>query len=187
MCKHKSTFNNLYTNPTDQQIGRLITYLEIFNSQKPEKSIFTLLANVFRLYAQAMDARFRHDCFLSLWQIAENLLLAEEFGGNTKTISKRLKHFSSYISTYAPGINYTIEYLAEKRNSIVHKGETDVSDEEIKIIKMHCDILMKWIIDKSSKLKTISHLSAYYRLKDKSHKEITVLRDTLDFILESSQ
>lgn len=166
---------NLTWNKKQQAIfKRLIKQLA--NVPEKENSI-NVLSDCLRLYSQAMEVIENHNCFLSLWQLAESLTRSETSGGQTKLVLSRLVWHHSTAQTALHGLDITnsISDLANKRNQIVHKGVDRVQNADINLLKSLCDLGINWISEKSKKLKTLNHLDEFYRLRtspDKLRKAI---------------
>ena len=178
------TFNKSFYRLTKVEVDRFNTNINIFARKPEESSILDLVYNSLALYIKALDTRFKYEIFLSFWQLSEMLLLSYQFGGKTEIMSKRFKFFSNKMKTYSCGINYSIEALAEKRNSIVHNGNTNVLYCEIQLIKIICAYIINWLIKESKGLKTVNHLELFYKYKDSNNSDIHNLNDVLTYIVK---
>jgi hypothetical protein len=165
------TYNTL--NPKQKQKDSLVNIFEIFHS-KPiqERSFTTLLADIFSLYAQAMDSIYNHNCLLSLWQICERICCAETFGGNTKKIIKRLTWHSERINLAGSGWSKALEAIANKRNNIVHRGDTFVDQEEIDVLRIIVNSTIRWLLSLHKELQTEEQLEGYYEARTLSNTDL---------------
>jgi hypothetical protein len=98
--------------------------------QEPEpQSTLSLIADCLRLYSQAMDARFKHLCFLGFWQLAEAITHSESVGGKTDKVAERLAWHGTEIGLKGSGYQETLVVLGKKRNNIVHRGIHEIEDD----------------------------------------------------------
>ncbi|MBU0473947.1 MAG: hypothetical protein KKF62_07255 [Bacteroidetes bacterium] len=141
-----------------------------------------LLVSCMRLYSDAMDGYYRYNQFLGLWTIAEAICLSEDFGGESKKVSKRLAWFGQDIGLVATGYTNILDSLSYKRNDLVHKGISEIYDDDINHLKYAIDTALLWLYRSVSKFKTIQHLLQYYRLKDLSNTELTAIDETISII-----
>lgn len=154
----------------------------ILKSEYSPNSSKQLLFSCLRLYSDAMDGYYYYNQFLSLWNIAEVICLSDDFGGETKKVSKRLAWFGKDIDLASTGISNILDSLASKRNDLVHKGFSDINEDDINHLKFAIDIALLWLYKSLSKFKTIQHLSHYYRLRDTNRKELNVISETISII-----
>lgn len=176
------TFNNKYTLVKREQMEKFHNNLALFEQYPKLNSTNELILNSLVLYIKALDARFNYEIFLSFWQLAEILMNSELFGGQTKIMATRFKHFSRKLIADEIGLDYSIDALAEKRKAIVHSGHTTVSNGEIKLIKILCDLMISWMIGVSNNLKTVNHLDDYFKFKDFSDNKLSTLYNVLEYI-----
>lgn len=152
-----------------------------------DETLYFLLVDCLRLYAQALDEENRHRCLLGLWQLAEAITQAESSGGKTETVVKRLAWLGKRLDLVESGYSFILTALAEKRNDIAHRGIHDVTDRDINTLKLACEVALTWLIEHSKKLPTIAHLNhfySWYTRGDKDIKDVGMLTDTLKFIQE---
>ena len=132
-----------YPETVHNVIKKLSSYIR---SMPDDKDIATVISNMFFLYRQAMITRYNYDCFLKLWQILESIFLGERFGGQAEKILEKLIWLSEDKTLFKFSIIESLKSLKDKRNSIVHKGEVIVSDDEINLLKYVCESTMNWIL-----------------------------------------
>ena len=80
-----------------------------------------LMADVLRLYSQAMDSPHEHDCFLGFWRCAERLTLADDRDSN-KTVIARLVAVLATSEIDTTGMTTVLTRLSHMRNDYVHRG-----------------------------------------------------------------
>lgn len=154
----------------------------VFRKEVKKGSIEILLGDSIRLYSQAMDEPKHHNCFLGLWQMLERMCCSDLSGGNTKEIINRLKFYRPNFNLIGSGYFYYMEELADKRNNIVHRGVHQINEEDINILKVICEIVLKWIIDNRKEIKTEHHLDEYYRMKNVDDHKLIAKADMISFI-----
>ena len=156
--------------------------LRLFKNRPGEKSTLSVLADSLRLYSQALDAKYRYNCFLSLWQALEAISVSEFVGGSTEKIKKRIIWHTEKYKLVGTGLKETFEVLSEKRNNLVHRGIDNIDQDDINILKIVCETALKWIIEEHNNLKTKLHLNEFYRLRTSSEKEIEAISDCIKYI-----
>jgi hypothetical protein len=156
--------------------------LRLFKNKPDEKSTLSVLANSLRLYSQALDAKYRYNCFLSLWQALEAISVSEFVGGSTEKIKKRIIWHTEKYKLVGTGLKETLEVLSDKRNNLVHRGIDNIDQDDINILKIVCETALKWIIEEHNNLKTKLHLNEFYRLRTSSEKEIEAISDCIKYI-----
>lgn len=160
----------------------------IFKEESTDNhSLYSLLIDCLRLYAQAVDAEYRHSCLLGLWQLAEAITQAQTVSGKTEVVVNRLSWLGEQLDLVASGYFLTLSSLATKRNDIVHRGLHDVSDRDINTLKLACERALLWLIQHREDLPTKMHLDRYYRLREVGNAHIEVFSDTLKFIQKERQ
>jgi hypothetical protein len=117
-----------------------------------------------------------------LWNIAEAICLSDEFGGNSKEVAKRLAWFGRNIGLESTGYSNIMESLSHKRNNLVHRGKSDIDEDDINHLKFAIDTALLWLYQSLSKLKTISHLSQYYRMRDLHKFNLNAINETISII-----
>jgi len=130
-----------------------------------EGSTLSAVADALRLYGQAADARLPHRQLLGLWQVAEAVVLSTTFKGDTKTVCRRLVSFvDEWSNIDTRGMPRTLDAIADKRNSIVHRGlHGNTEPEDVVIQKAVCDTAIRWLTRNASRFPTPMHLEEYYR------------------------
>ena len=76
----------------------------------------------------------------------------------------------------------TLKIFADKRNTIVHRGISNIIDEDINIIKTICEIAFTWLYSEHKKIKTKLQLNEFYRLHTLSNKEIKAAMDNIKYL-----
>lgn len=155
---------------------RTLQSIPLINSSKQ------LLVSCMRLYSDAMDGYYRYNQFLGLWNIAEAICLSEDFGGESSKVAKRLAWFGKDIGLVATGYYSILDALACKRNSLVHKGISEIKDDDINHLRFAIDTALLWLYRSVSKIKTVQHLSHYYKLKDLGNSELIAINETIGII-----
>jgi hypothetical protein len=156
--------------------------LRLFKNEPDEKSTLSVLANSLRLYSQALDAKYLYNCFLSLWQALEAISVSEFIGGKTEKIKRRIIWYTEKYKLVGTGLRETLEVLSEKRNNLVHSGINNIDQDDVNILKIVCEIALKWIIEEHNNLKTKLHLNEFYLLRTSSKKEIEAISDCIKYI-----
>lgn len=152
-----------------QQFKSIITLLK---GDKPKGSIDELIIDALRLYHEAMASRYKDTVFIRLWQIAEAITLSENTGGKTDKVIARLKwHFNN---EEIPGnnIDFTLQGLKKKRNTLVHKGIDEVDSDDINALKSLCDSAIEWLIKNRKKIENKNQLELFYEYRTISKKRI---------------
>ncbi len=168
---------NVISDFDKKRYSRIRSYCNIFRNDTHESQIVMLLADSLRLYAQAMDQKLPHMCFMGLWQMAELLTLSRNFGGNTKTICKRLGmicHDPNYSNLNILSI---LGIYADKRNSIVHRGIHEVEEDDVNILKYYCEIAFNWLLQRRDDICTVTHLEYLYSIKNLTEEQINMRED----------
>jgi hypothetical protein len=136
----------------------------LHNMPKPNSTL-ELITNCLRLYAQAMDARFEHLCFLGLWQLAEAITRSETIGGKTDDVVKRLAWHREQTDLAGSGFTETLNSFGKMRNQIVHKGIHLVDENDVNILKFICDLALYWLIGVHESLPTM--VKSHYFCKNR--------------------
>lgn len=150
--------------------------------QPPQDSTLAVLADSFRLYAQAMDARFNYGCFLGLWQLAEAMTLSKVFGGDVDKVVSRLSWHEHRLKLVGSGVRESLGILKEKRNDIVHRGIHKITEEEVNFFKLLCDHVLLWLLRESKTLVTRLHLEQFYKLRDQSKKNLAAMKGCINYV-----
>lgn len=154
-----------------------------FQTKPKEGSILALLANCFKLYANAVETNNIQYRFLTFWQIAEELALSNNFKGSTMKVLSRIMHLiekknSQGVTSMIP----ILESLPNKRNDLVHRGHQDFDDLEINCLKQVVEWCIIWLLHRLEDISTIQHLEIYYNYKDKGNVEIQNIKDIMEFL-----
>lgn len=169
-----STWNKNQT----KTFKKLLT--QLISKQEEDKTV-NILADSLRLYAQAMESIHNHNCFLSLWQLAESLTRSDTFNGQTKIVLSRLAWHYSTANTAIRGLDVmnSINELPNKRNKIVHKDIDRIQNTDINLLKSLCDLGIKWLSEQTKQLKTTNHLDEFYRLRTSPEKQRKAIIETV--------
>lgn len=141
-----------------------------------------LLVSCLRLYSDAMDGYYYYNQFLSLWNIAEAICLSGDFGSESKKVANKLAWFGKDIGLVATGISNIMDSLSDKRNDLVHRGLSDINEDDINHLKFAIDMALLWLYRSLTKFKTLKHLSHYYRLRDTNKTELNAISETISII-----
>ncbi|KUO58452.1 hypothetical protein APF79_05980 [bacterium BRH_c32] len=190
---HKNEFDGTTFNVQDYKIVTNFKFtpkhikvmkrnIRVLKSKPIHNSSKQLLVSCMRLYSDAMDGYYRYNQFLGLWNIAEAICLSEEYGGKSETVSKRLAWFGRDIGLVASGYSNILDSLSSKRNDLVHKGISEIDDEDINHLKFAIDTALLWLYKSTKKFKTVRHLLHYYRFKDINKIELTAIDETIRII-----
>jgi hypothetical protein len=148
----------------------------------PVNSTKQLLFSCMRLYSDAMDGYYYYNQFLSLWIIAEAICLSEEYGGESTKVAKKLAWFGKNVGLASTGYSNILDSLSHKRNNLVHKGTEEIDENDINHLKFAIDTALLWLYRALPKLKTISHLSHFYRMRDLGKTELNSIKETVSII-----
>lgn len=171
---------------TNERFASIRKNARFLCQESDSKSIESLIADCLRLYSQAMDARFRYECFLGFWQLAEAITRAETFGGSTDKVVARIAWHGEKTGLIGSGYRETLHALSKKRNDIVHRGIHEVEDEDVNILKLACEVALAWLVRQRKSLPTKTHLDQFYRLREVNSTELQALRDCIKHIESAS-
>lgn len=161
----------------------LINILNIFSKKGLKtKSFSSLLADIFRLYSQAMDSIYSYDCLMNLWQMCERMTCADNLNGSTKEVVRRLSWHSERLSLAGSGWSESLKMLADKRNDIVHRGFTFVEDREIDLLRTVTNSTLRWLLSLSKELNTERQLEEYYQMRTLSSSELALKKSVITLI-----
>ena len=170
---------------TEDFVATLRRNIGSLSSQALQNSTESLLTDVLRLYAQAMDARYNYSCLLGLWQIAEAIAQPVAPSGNTDQIAKRLGFLGRETGFVASGWEYSLTAIGKRRNQIVHRGVQDVSEEEVTILKVAVDTAIGWLFHVRKRLPTRNHLEVFHRHRTLCDSALETIQAAAGFIRES--
>jgi len=166
-----------------QGFNQIVKVAKRFASPPDKRSTNALLADAFRLYAQALDEPFRHTCLLGLWQMAEALTLSNR--GDTKIVCARLAAAVEKRMQPPPtGLSKILEDIANKRNRMVHCGIHDVDDDDINILKLICEMALWSVMQATDKLPTKEHLSHFLTLSCRTTTDLRTMGEALKWVFE---
>ncbi len=162
----------------DYQKKKIIEYINYFNNIE-KSSIKHFLTDCFRLYSNAMEQEYKHNSFLSFWQLSEKLSLKDINSGKNETVVKRLKFISKkHFHIELKGV---LSNHSNLRNDIVHRGIDSVTDDDIAILKYLNERIILWIIENSKKIKTVSHYTKYFQFIEMNNSEKRVIKEMIEF------
>jgi len=165
-------------NPTKYEQDIIIKLLNLFSSI-PKQSIIYLVADALRLYSQAMDQEYKHNYYLSLWQLCERLVLNDPKDGRSINVVNRLDYFAKFLGGIE--ITTTLNKQAAIRNDLVHRGIDKVTEEDISVLKYLSEEILLWLIEKSSQIKSINHYTKFFQLKEANKSDRKAFLDMLKF------
>lgn len=144
-------------------------------------SVETLIADLLRLYAQAMEQEFHYQGLLAFWQMAEALTLAVDEQGKGERVVSRLSWFERYLRTEGVGsLLPVLRGLMHKRNEIVHSGIHDrVEEHDVNILKLACEVGLEWLVRHRKSLQTLEHLRLWWGHHQRATVELDRLRSVL--------
>jgi hypothetical protein len=162
----------------DSQKKKIIEYVNYF-SHVDTSSIKYFLTDCFRLYSNAMEQEYKHNSFLSFWQLSEKLSLKDINSGKNETVVKRLKFISKkHFDIELKGI---LGNHSSLRNNIVHRGIDSVTDDDIAILKYLNERIIFWIIENSKKIKTVGHYTKYFQFIEMNNSEKRAIKEMIEF------
>lgn len=168
-------------------LDAVIEMSEIFKGRIAEKTTISLCGDSLRIYAQSMESRFHYNCFLGLWQMAENMTLAESYGGNTDEVCKKLYTIIN-PDLVGSGYKHLLKHFAKLRNTLVHKGlYYDVEEHDVDILELICRLYFQWLLSVRDKLPTIGHIRHFYSLNANSPDERKNILSVINFIDGSNE
>jgi len=155
---------------------------KILESPVKPKSVLQLLSNSFCLYRSALEEQLPHRILLAYWQLAEEIVISENFGGDTGKICSRLAFFSPYNYSDEQLYKEVLESIAKVRNNIVHKGTCHVNDNDINILKIFCESSILWLINNYKQVKTVEHLDELYHLRSTGDTGLNRISDIVKLV-----
>ncbi|HOK25072.1 MAG TPA: HEPN domain-containing protein [Bacteroidales bacterium] len=163
-----------------KQMRSLEKYLKLFQKKPAKNTINDLLADVFRLYCQAMDENNLSYCFLGFWQIAERISLSDPNRPSSEIIKKRLAFFTNSKSDF--DLSPYIRRLYVKRCDLVHKGIDEIEETDFNILKSICEFSIVWLYTNRLMYKSINHLETFFSSKDLGNDNINAAIQILNYI-----
>lgn len=163
-----------------KQIRNLEKYLKLFQKKPDKNTINDFLADIFRLYCQAMDENTLSYCFLGFWQIAERIASSDLNRPSSELIKKRLTFFTN--SNSEVDLSPYLDTLFYKRCNLVHKGIDEIEESDFNILKSICEYIIVWLYSNRLRYKTIYHLETYFSSKDVGNDNINAAIQTLNHI-----
>lgn len=176
--------------PSPIDLDALVKTIEPFQALVAETaqagSIQEVVADLLRLYAQAMDAPEPQSALLAFWQMAEAIALEESDRGNGDRVVTRLAFFERYMVARPDGtLRVALGGLKSKRNDLVHRGiHASIEEQEVELLKTVCEIGLKWICANSTRISTKLQLAKWWQLAGVSQKEIEATRLVCDLVVE---
>jgi len=157
-----------------QYLNGIYKNVKKYNSLQRSK-LFNKISNCFIIYNLALDNVEKHHSLLYFWQILEHIYSVR--GDDYDTLKKRIKNFFKNNDK----LSYIIEICCEKRNKLVHSGETNhIGEEDINNIKQLVDASLNVLLYTADKYKNIPELIYFYDnlTSDKSSlkRKISILR-----------
>ena len=106
-----------------------------------------------QLYSDALDEYYFYNQFLNLWNIAETICFPDGTGVESKKVTNRLAWFGKNIGLVSSGYTKILESLALKRNNLVHRGISDIDNDDVNHLKFAIDTALLWIFRSCVKIK----------------------------------
>jgi len=179
---------NKMINLSNQNIELLEKYLEIFGERVKKGSIYELLSEILRIYAQAMNERQFYMSFLGLWQAVELITIPDDNKANYDKLRGRLSKYFDGIEGIDFQINSILNIISDKRNDIVHRGIIhEISEVELISLNFICRELIRWMFENADNIRTKLHLNYYYILRDKGDNVLTALKEVVEHIESNRQ
>ncbi len=149
-------------------------------NKKGNFPVCNLLEDAFRLYWNAQDIDSSSNTFLHFWQLSERLTLSQRNNGNTQEVIKRLEYFERKLI----GLNLTesLKIQSKKRNDLVHKGINTIEEEDISLLKMINESIIRWLLKYYKLLKTEDHFEEFYKLEIMPPNKSMVLKDFIRLV-----
>lgn len=123
-------------------------------------SIIETIRDCLIMYNQALLAFRKSDYFLHLWQILERLTCSQS--GNTKKVIERAEFYLKFTNLAGTGWKNTLIFLAAQRNSMVHTGRLEELSHELEILRLVCELGIKFLMAENKTLKTQGDLNDFY-------------------------
>jgi hypothetical protein len=174
--------------PTDvlQISGQIVTALRTFTSlienTPPDGSTAALVADVLRLYAQAMDASLPHLSFLGLWQVCEAIALSGRMKGDTEKVCRRLEWHATRYDFPGSGFRHALLDFAQMRNRLVHRGLRDISDSDVNDLQVIANIAVKWLRREAERLPTENALEIFYEYRTANDSKMASAEFALQYV-----
>lgn len=167
---------------TNAHLTKIKKNAKVLRTEPKPQSTLSLIADSLRLYTQAMDAHFKHLCFLGFWQLAEAITQSEAVGGSIDKVAARIAWHGSRIGLKGSGYTETLAVLGRKRNDIVHRGIHEVEDIDINILKLACEAAFAWLFQVHKSLPTVAHINQYYRLRETNQTDLEAIEGCVAYI-----
>lgn len=145
-----------------------------------------LLADLYRLYGQAMDEERPHARLLTMWQLAEAVTLGPEDHGEGAKVVKRLSaiHKRAHVDPH-PHFEVALQCVMMKRHDVVHRGlYNHVTDEDVNLLKEACENGINWLIGVQSRLPTRQHILEYWKLHTVGEVTLSRTTDVIKLVTE---
>jgi hypothetical protein len=154
--------------------------LQYISKEAEPNSAKSLIFDCFRLYAQAMESVHNHNCFLSLWQLIENVCVSES--AKTTDVINRINVIVQETKIFDFEIGGLYKLISKKRNDLVHKGIDFTNNDDSNLLKILAETTIEWLMEKEKILKTKTHVNEYFKLRTRNDKDKKAIRETMRYI-----
>lgn len=167
------------------QIDKFNEYLDFASEDKSKSKMWGYLEEFFRLYHKACYENNIDYSFLRFWMVSERII--KKINGRNKdeklinTMSKILNTF--YKWPVEKFIERRIEFLYNKRNTLVHEGNSKIiTEEDRNLAKLISDCVLWFYINNYPKLNNIKEYNFYLQNFKQSPDDIKRYSDILKTI-----
>lgn len=146
----------------------------LFPERPSRNSIDSLIADLLRLYGQAMEQRFVHGAALGFWQMAEALTLEKKDRGAGDKVVARLAWFERFmVNAPTDASSVVLRMMLVKRNAAVHQGLHFRWEQlDLVLLKEFCEAGLRWLIRSREFLGTHSKLGTWWEHMHRDEKEL---------------
>lgn len=125
-------------------------------------------------YQAAAEQPSIHMRLLHYWQVLEAVTLADRSGGKTQNVVKRVKAAVGHAlgADLLPPI---LSDIADRRNSLVHKGRAAVSWDDVVILKLIVDFSMTFLSGFVSRRESEAELEWFFKLHGEPDASLAAL------------
>lgn len=147
------------------------------------------LADLLRLYSQALEQEYSAEAFLAFWQFAEALTLRKEDRGKTDRVASRLSFFESFIVAKPDGrLAAVLHRMMEKRNEAIHQGVTHpIRADDVNLLKLICEVGFKWLHGMQADLPTVEHLHQWWAHCQRPDRDLEAVGSVVSLVQKRRQ
>lgn len=172
--------NNNYLNgskksidyPATLNLADINDLVKILESLDLSKYIDRLVFDSLQLYYKAEISQVKYNKFMSYWQLCENIVLSDEFGGDTTKMLNRSELVTSFFTNQFIEQKPIIRKLSKIRNAYVHRGDTNFSEHYSDILGSLANSVLNWLLANRLLFSSKNELSQYYKLLSSSKKDL---------------